>query len=153
MRGRSWKNYNRYMERGFEILPHAADMHLRVWGKTLKDLFRNALGGVAFYLARDTESLVRAGKKVKQAIRVEAIDINSLLIEFLSEVRVQSDIRNAVFNAITLKEFGENFLEGELIGVRVDGLEKEIKAVSYREVDIRKNPETGFFETALVFDI
>lgn len=141
------------MEKGFEILPHTGDMRLRVWGKTLKDLFENALAGVAFYLVPDLESLARTGKKVGQAIRVEAIDINSLLVEFLSEVLAQSDIKNVVFTAANFKEFGENFLDGELVGVRTDGFEKDIKAVSYHEVDVRKNPDTGFFETILVFDI
>jgi SHS2 domain-containing protein len=126
---------------------------MRVWGNTIKELFENALAGVAFYLVRDIDSLVRAGKKVKQAIRVETIDIDSLLVEFLSEVLAQSDVKNVVFTAATLRELGENFLEGEIAGVRVDGFEKEIKAVSYSEVDIKKNPDTGLFETVLVFDI
>lgn len=141
------------MDKGFEILPHTADMRLRVWGKNLSDLFAGALSGVAFYVRPDIEALARSGKKVKQAIRVEAVDISSLLVEFLSEVVARSDIQNIVFTAVKFGRFGENFLEGELSGVAADGFEKEIKAVSYHEVDIKKNPETGFFETILVFDV
>lgn len=140
-------------DQGFEILPHTADMRMRVWGKTIKDLFRNALTGMAFYLAPEIEAMAQGGKKVKQAIRVEAVDINSLLIEFLSEAIAQSDIQNVIFTAATFQEFGENFLQGEISGVAVEGFEKDIKAVSYHEVDIKKNPETGLFETVLVFDI
>jgi len=138
---------------GFEILPHTVDMRMRVWGKTLKDLFRGALEGVASYLKPDFFSLVKRIPRTRKAISAEAVDINSLLVAFLSEVVAQSDIHNMVFTGATFKELGENFLEGELLGVPVDEFEHDIKAVSYHEVDIKKNPETGFYETMLVFDI
>ncbi len=138
---------------GFEILPHTADMRMRVWGKTLKDLFRNALAGVAFYLRPDILGLAKGKAKERQEIKVEAVDVSSLLIEFLSEVIAKTDIYNTVFTAISFKEFGENFLEGVMGGAKVDGFEKEIKAVSYHEVDIKHNPETEMYETILVFDV
>lgn len=140
---------------GFEILPHTADMRMRVWGKTLEDIFRNALRAVALYLRSDIEELAKSKEKrsLKERVKVEAVDINSLLIEFLSEVVAQSDIHNAVFLDATFKKFGENFLEGYLAGLKVDGFEKDIKAISYHEVDIKKNPKTELYETVLVFDI
>ena len=135
---------------GFEILPHTADTRMRVWGKKLEELFRNALRGVAYYLK--PVSLDLAGK-IKQKVKVEAADISSLLVEFLSEVIAQSDVHNAIFTKVTFKKFGDNFLEAVLTGAKVDGFDKEIKAVSYHEVNIKKNPETGMYETVLVFDI
>lgn len=142
-------------EQGFEILPHTADMRMRVRGKTLKDLFRNALRAVALYLRQDSEELGKLKEKTvtKLPIKIEAVDLNSLLIEFLSEVVAQSDIHNVIFTEVNFKKFGENFLEGRLAGLKVDGFEKDIKAISYHEVDIKKNPETGMYETLLVFDI
>lgn len=137
----------------FQILPHTADMRMKVWGKTLQELFKNALCGMAFYLKPEVLQLAKKVKHLKQQIRVEAVDINSLLVEFLSEVIAQSDINNVVFTSVSFQEFGENFLEGILSGSNVERFEKDIKAVSYHEVDVKKNPETGFFETMLVFDI
>lgn len=141
------------MEKGFEILPHTADMRLRVSGNVLEDLFRNALRGVASYMK--PEVLERGEKELREVreINVEAVDINSLLIEFLSEVIAESDIHNTVFPSVSFRKFGENFLEGTLAGMKVDGFEKDIKAVSYHEVDIKKNAATGLYETVLVFDI
>lgn len=137
----------------FEILPDAADTRMKVWGEKLEDLFCNALRGVAFYLRPDLAELGKTAKKVKEKIKVEAVDINSLLIEFLSAAIAKSDYGSAVFTGAKFKKFGENFLEGEILGIKVDGFEKDIKAVSYNEVDIKKNPETGSYETILVFDI
>lgn len=141
------------MNQGFEMLPDTADIRLRVWGKTLKDLFRNALRGTAFYLRPEILDEEKKAKKEKQEIKVEAVDINSLLIEFLSEVIALADTHSMVFSNASFTKFGENFLEGGLWGVRADGFDKDIKAISYHEVDIKKNPETGMYETILVLDI
>jgi len=141
-----------YMNDGFEILPHTADMRFRVWGKNLRELFKNAMRGVAFYLKPEISSLKRI-KKEKHSLKIEAVDVNSLLVEFLSEIIAQSDIQNIVFTDVSFKKFGENFLEGILSGIKVDGFDKDIKAVSYHEVDIKHNQASGFFETILVFDI
>jgi len=125
---------------------------MRVWGKKLQDLFLNALRGMVFYLKPE---ILQSKKtpKIKQEIKITSVDINSLLIDFLSEAVAQSDIKNSVFYKSSFSEFGENFLEGVIYGSPVDGFDKEIKAVSYHEVDIKRNPETGFYETTLVFDI
>lgn len=139
---------------GFEILPHTADMRMRVWGETLRDLFRNAVRGVAWYLRPDFKDLEKAQKsRLSRPVKVEAVDLNSLLVEFLSQAVAQSDIHNAVFLDASFKKFGENFLEGRFAGFKVDGFDKDIKAISYHEVDVKKNPETGLYETILVFDI
>ncbi|MDP3769467.1 MAG: archease [Candidatus Sungbacteria bacterium] len=137
---------------GFELLPHVADIHMRAWGKTIKELFCNALQGTAS-LMQPSLSHTAVVKKEKQGIRVDAVDINSLLVEFLSKVTALSDIHNMVFTHITFKTLGDNFLEAELSGTHIDGFEKEIKAVSYHEVDIKRNSESGLYETTLVFDI
>ncbi len=141
------------VELGFEILPHATDMRLKVWGKDIKELFLSALRGMAFCLKPEALELAKKHLDEKKEIIVEAVDIHSLLIEFLSEVIAQSDTLNTVFTDASFKKFGENFLEGVIRGKKAEGFEKEIKAVSYHEVDIKKNPETGLYETILVFDI
>lgn len=137
----------------FELLADIADIKMRVSGKTLQELFKDALRGVAFYLKPETLKLKRKGEKLSQTIKIRAADINTLLVGFLSEVVAQTDIKNMIFTQITFAKFGENFLEGEIVGVKVDDLAKEIKAVSYNEVDIKKNPQKGLYEAILVFDI
>lgn len=137
----------------FELFPYASDIRMKIEGKTLKELFCNAVRGVAFYLKPEVLKLGKRAWRIKHAIKIEAVDLNSLLIEFLSEVIAESDIQNAIFTGARFKTFGENFLEGEIAGIGADGFDKDIKAVSYHEVDIKKNPETGFYETILVFDI
>lgn len=138
---------------GFEFLPHTDTVRLKIWGKQLEELFRNALRGVSFYLKSAVFEQKKKSLKGRHEIKIEAVDLPSLLIEFLSEVITQSDIHNKVFTDVVFKEFGENFLTGELTGSTVDGFDKEIKAVSYQDIDVKRNPETGMYETVLVLDV
>lgn len=100
-------------------------------------------------------SLATAGtkvKKVKQRLRVEAVDINTLLAEFMSRVIELSDIHNLIFTNVTFQQIGDNFLEGELSGIPTDMTESEIKAIAYQDIDIKRNPASGLYETTLVVE-
>ena len=137
---------------GFEILPPAADLKTRVHGSTVQELFRHALSGAAFLVSPDAFKQVKSGRKILAELAVEAVDINSLLIEFLSRAIARAEAEGAVFTDAAFRAFGENFLEAELSGVDAGNAVHEIRGVSYEEVDIKKNPATGFFETVLVFE-
>ena len=138
---------------GFEFVLHVPDVRIKVWGKTIEELFRSALCGLASYVKPGVFELTKKGKERLEEIKIEAVDINSLLVEFLSKVITESDIYNVVFTDVIFKKLGENFLEGEISGTSVSAFDKEIKAVSYYDVDVRKNSETGLYETTLVFDV
>ena len=139
--------------REFEIVSQDGTVKMRVWGKTLEELFRNSIKGIAAYLREGIGESARPGAEQKHTIQIEAVDIHSLLVDCLSEIIAQSDIYNCVFSDIAFSQFGENFLEGEISGAAVEHFDNEIKAVSYQEVDIKKNPSTGNFETTLVFEV
>lgn len=141
------KNYQE-----FEILPQDEGTHLLVRGKTVQELFRNALRGTAAFLAPDALKAASAGKKITQDMSVRAVDISSLLVEFITTALAEADTRGAVFTGAAFRTFGENFLEAELAGTSVSEATGEIRAVSYADVDIKKNPDSGLFETTLVFE-
>ena len=140
------------LAKGFEIIPDAASARLRVWGRTVKDAFRNAVRGLALFVHPNTGEITKKTPKESQEIAVHAVDINSLLVTLLSEVVARGDSESAVFTSISFTKFGENFLEGKLSGVKIAGFAPDIKEVSYEGVDIRKNPETGLYETMLVLE-
>ena len=133
----------------------ADDQTIRIntWGKTIHELFRNSLRGMAVLMQPTVLTAGEKAKKVKQFLRVEALDLNTLLAEFLSKVIGLSDIHNLIFTNVTFKNIGDNFLEGEISGVSTDEIEREIKAISYQDVDIKRNLGSGLYETMLVFDI
>lgn len=125
---------------------------VRVWGHTLQELFQNALRGIAAFMSPASAASPAAGKKITHAIRAEAVDVSSLLVEFLSHALAEAETRGIVFTAAAFRAFGENFLEAELAGTPAGDTDMEIRAVSYADVDITKNPDTGMFETTLVLE-
>ena len=140
-------------EQGFQVIADDQTIRINAWGKTIHELFRNSLRGMAVLMQPTVLTAGEKAKKVKQFLRVEALDLNTLLAEFLSKVIGLSDIHNLIFTNVTFKDIGDNFLEGEISGVSTDAIEREIKAISYQDVDIKRNLGSGLYETMLVFDI
>jgi len=128
-------------------------IRMSVRGKTVSELFLNCLRGMAEVMKPTVLTASARAQKVTQALRVEAVDLNTLLVEFLSEIIGLSDINNLIFTHVTFKDIGDDFLEGDISGVPAGEIDREIKAVSYQDVDIRRNPKSGFYETTLVFEV
>jgi SHS2 domain-containing protein len=138
------------MVKKIEILPHTADVRLKVFGKTKEELFKNAMLGMAKILAKSPKSKLKI-KNLK--LKIKSPDINSLLVDFLSEILYQSQINHAVFKEVNFSNFKETELEAEISGFKIDEFDNDIKAVTYHELEIKKSPTGGFFETIIVFDI
>ncbi|MEK7193815.1 MAG: archease, partial [Patescibacteria group bacterium] len=98
-----------------------------------------------------------------QKLRIESTDINSLLVDFLSEILAKSQINKKVYKADFVKirpesAEGLHYLEAELIGFPIERFDEDIKAVTYQDVNIKlktKNLKlkTKVWQTDLVFDI
>jgi len=141
------------------------EINCTVRGKTIEALFNNALRLVASIIKPEAVVpsgiripnpigfIMERGKKRREKIAVEAVDINSLLVSFLSEALTRSTLLNAVFTSLTVQRLGDSFLEGHLSGVAVDGFDREIQAVEEGPVNIKKDAETNLYETPLVFSI
>ncbi len=144
----------------FEILEHTADIRLKVFGSSPKELFKNALYAMGYVQKPDIveQSTVGRiigrlrGRRVVEEVAIESMDYDTLLVDFLSGVLSYSDTQNAVFFDVKFKEFSENKAEGLIYGVKVDDFDKDIKAVTYHEVEV-KEIEPGKWESTLVFDI
>lgn len=134
----------------YEILPHTADVRLRARGGTLKDLFRQAVLGMAKILSK-TKSELKV-KNVKCKIKVDADNPTILLIDFLNEVLTASYEEKAVFNNVHFEKITEREVIAEIFGAKVDGFDEDIKAVTYHEAKIVKNLE-GDLEATITFDI
>jgi len=138
---------------GFELITNTEPIRMSVHGKTVNELFLNCLRGMAEIMKPAVLTTGARAKKVTQSLRVEAVDLNTLLVQFLSETIGLSDINSLIFTHATFKDIGDNFLEGEISGVPAGEIAREIKAISYQDVDIRRNAKSGLYETTLVFEV
>lgn len=132
----------------YRILSHTADLRLEVYGKTIEELFENATLALANILAPNVKEKISTGLKAK--LVVESASQNILLPDFLNEILAKSQIEKAIYFLEKIKISG-NRVEAELSGIRVDKFDEDVKAVTYHEVDIRK--EGDVWKTKLVLDI
>jgi len=132
----------------YEILEHTGDAKIRVFGETKEALFIAALQGMNAILNPKVKS---QNSKVRK-IALQSQDINSLLVDFLNEVNYLRQVHMEIYGDIKFTKFSDSELEGELSGYAVEEFGEDIKAVTFHELDIKKNKE-GAWEAAIIFDL
>lgn len=141
------------MDKKYEILEHPAELRLKIYGKTLEELFSNAAEAMADILKYDPKPRIHPNAP-KEEIQIQSVDINALLVDFLSEILAKSQINKAVYQVSSVKCQASNRqanLEAELVGYSIEHFKEDIKAVTYQDLNIQKID--GIWQTILVFDI
>lgn len=133
----------------YKILEHPADVKVQALGKTKEELFRNAMLGMNAVLRPKIKD---KKQKIKNKIKIESLDIDALLVDFLSEVLYLSQINQAIYNKVEFKQFSDQELEAEVVGSKVESFGEDIKAVTYHDLKIKKNKK-GLWEVIVLFDI
>lgn len=136
----------------YEMLEHSSELRFAVNGKTKEELFVNAVLAMENYM-KPTDLLFK--EEFFITIEIDSIDMNSLLVDFLSEVLAHGQIEKVIFTKISFKEFTNNHLRWKLSWFRQDSFDEDIKAVTYQDLDIKEIESKGerYFSTKLVFDI
>jgi SHS2 domain-containing protein len=153
----------------YKILEHKADLKIKVFGKTKKELFENAMVGM--FKAAKYETTKRLTTKrlttkrlttkrlttkrlttKRLAIKIKSIDLPSLLVDFLSEVLYLAETKKLVFEKVEFKKFTENEIEAKLTGNQLKRMGIHIKGVTYHELDIRQKKD-GTWQATILFDI
>jgi len=134
----------------YEILAHPADIKLKVVADKKEELFLGALKGMAGIIYHSTPQEEK--NIIKEKLEVSSAEIDILLIDFLSDVLTKSDIHNAIFNEIEIKELKEDFIKAEIRGKKIEKFDEEIKAVTYHGLKIKQN-EKGEYEAEILFDV
>ena len=139
----------------YEILEHPSELRIRVYGKILEELFSNAVLAMSKIFSSDANILINANYTNREVIKIGSVDINSLLVDFLSEILAKSQISKKVYQVYKFTSFkfndDEASLEVELIGHPAAHFDEDIKAVTYEDLDIKQID--GIWQTVIVFDI
>jgi SHS2 domain-containing protein len=131
---------------GFEEIPHTSDLALRIWADNLTGLFMEAARGLN----------VLSGVQVSdqpvqyQTMDIESEDSESLLVEFLTELVYLAEQENMAFDKFDLS-IKNNHLHAELQGSSLVNITKNIKAVTYHNLQIQRNPSG--LQVEIVFDV
>jgi SHS2 domain-containing protein len=132
----------------FELLPHTADLRVRIEAATLEELFRDALRAMMTCAeARpDLDSTT-----IYREIAVTSVDRTALLVDFLNEALALSIVEREMYVDVRFRTLGSTDLAATLVGTRA-AFGDEIKAVTYHEADVVESGDSRW-TTVLVFDI
>ncbi len=133
----------------YEILEHKADLRIKVFGRTEKELFQNALLGMAESMKPETR---KSAEKMKRKIEIKSLDVAALLVDFLSEVLYQSQVNKEVYNEVRFINFSDRELAAEISGQKVERFGEDIKAVTHHNLEIKQTTDKTW-EATIIFDV
>jgi SHS2 domain-containing protein len=134
---------------GYREIEHTADWQLEVWGSGLSELFSQAAQGM-LSLANVTLDTTHPAER---SLDLTADDLESLLVAFLSELLYFGEEQGLAFDqfSINIQPGRPARLQAELQGGKILGQSKEIKAVTYHNLEILQTE--GLFRVRIVFDV
>lgn len=132
----------------FEEIEHTADLSLRCGGPDLAHLFRNAARGMYHLMGVEKRS---PQTKARHSVALAALDVESLLVDWLSELAYLAETRSMVFDVMVFESLSATRLQAELTGSRAARIETLIKAVTFHRLEVEQSAE-GFMAT-VVFDV
>jgi SHS2 domain-containing protein len=142
---------------GYKIVDHTADLGLRVWGKTVPELFDEA----ARALMSQIINLEEVESTHKQSFYIEAESIEMLLHQWLREILFYVD-KGLVFKQFHIekhnlsdKNAAKYYIKGQLVGELLDPTRhricNEIKAVTRHNFYVKsKGP---WWEANILLDL
>lgn len=130
----------------FEEIEHTADAALRIYGRERSELFANAAYGM-FSLIADWEDIPPS---TEQEISLEAIDDETLLVDWLSELLYLHEMEEVVYTSFDILDISPTTLRALARGTKRWNPNTAIKAVTFNDLHIEKTPK-GYTAT-VVFD-
>ena len=134
--------------KAFEEIEHTADRALKIYGRDLEELLVNAALGLNSLVGVD--DAVNA-TSITKSIELDALDSESLLVEWLSELAYWAEAEMLVFSKFDWQHVSATRVNAAIHGSRVTRLENHIKAVTYHNLEITET-ESGLAAT-VVFDV
>ncbi|RPI15009.1 MAG: archease [Ignavibacteriae bacterium] len=136
--------------REFEVLPHIADIRLKVKAGSVEELFQAAVEGMNSIIRGDRN--INEKSTAYEVIIIDSVDTSILLIDLLSEILTLTHSRKNLYYISEINKLTDKHINCSLFGYEIDGFDEDIKAVTYTEANIIRTPN-NIFETIIVFDI
>ena len=132
----------------YEEVAHTADLALRCAGPDLETFFRSAARGMYHLMGAKAPLPDTAEQKT---VSLEAIDIESLLVDWLGELAYLAETTHLVFTDLAFNTLSATHLEVILTGRRMHRFNRVIKAVTYHNLKVEKT--CAGYAATIVFDV
>ena len=138
------------MGKDFEILDHTADVGIIAYGADLKQAFANAARAL-FSLITELDDVEEV---LHQDIKINASDVESLLVAWLNELVYRFDTEGVLFKRFDIIQLDETYLKAKGYGEKADSskhsLKTGVKGATYHMLKVDK---TDGFRVQVLFDI
>ena len=137
--------------KSYEIIEHTADIGIKVKGKDLKELFKNAAAAMFDLIAERKDTKAVSRKKIK--VEEDADDLEELFVNWLNELLSLSATKELIFPAFEIKKLDKKNLKAIAMGENINKykVNREIKAATYHALEI-KEAESGW-QAQVIFDV
>lgn len=137
---------NAKCKKDYEILEHSSDLKIKAYGNNPEEVFANILKG----MFESCQPEIEGQESVVRDIQIKSENLESLLVDFLSEIIYLSDVYNESY-ALYESIISNNELKGKLQGRKIKRLSREIKAITWHDLKIEKGDNC--WEATVLFDI
>jgi SHS2 domain-containing protein len=138
------------MGKDFEILDHTADVGIIAYGADLKQAFANAARAL-FSLITELDDVEEV---LHQDIKLNASDVESLLVAWLNELVYRFDTEGILFKRFDITQLEDTHLEARVYGEKADrsrhNLKTGVKGATYHMLEIDK---ADGYRVQVIFDI
>lgn len=136
----------------YEIIDHTADIGIRAFGRSRKELFS--------HMAEGMSSLIVPPEEVKPRrwvpIKAQAKDWDLLLVAWLKELLYLFDTQHFLGKEFRIQRLEPTEIEATVAGETLDlnrhSVDKEVKAVTYCDLKMTQGPD-GTWMAQVIFDI
>jgi SHS2 domain-containing protein len=116
---------------GYRELEHGSDAALEAWAPDLPELFQQAALGMLALMGVESTG----DDTAERSLTLKALDDESLLVAFLSRLLFFLEQERLIFS-VTGLTIGPGRLEAGLSGRPLRSIQREIKAVTFNDLDI-----------------
>jgi SHS2 domain-containing protein len=135
----------------YEFINHTADLGIRVWGESIKELFKNA----AYSMFDTIADLNRVKLKKTMKVEIEKEELDELLADWLRNLLYKFNGDRYLLKEFKVETIDTQGLKAKVKGEKLDlsrhHLKREIKAVTYHGLEVKK-ADRGW-EAQIIFDV
>ena len=140
--------------KNYELIEHTADIGIKVSGKDLEGLFKNA--GLAMFdiMAEEKQRTENRGQRTEEImIKQKAEDLEELFVNWLNELLSLSATKELIFSDFKINKLDENSLQAVAVGDSIENyrVNAEIKAATYHQLKIEE-AKSGW-QAEVIFDV
>ncbi|MFA5177870.1 MAG: archease [Candidatus Omnitrophota bacterium] len=135
----------------YEVFEHTADIGVRIKGKDLESLFKNA--GLALFQISSRKQFTKDKTHTSIKVKLGSDNLESLFIDWLNELLSLSAAKGLIFHNIKVNRLEDNFIEAIAVGSNINNykINTEIKAATYHQ--LRVVQKTAGWEAEVILDV